>query len=75
LAIIFGPLQNFNQEGLHMTKVAITGSTGFVGGNIAAALMQLGFEVVGLARQTPESELPWEVRVVNFKKKHQLPMD
>jgi len=40
LAIIFGPLQNFNQEGLQMTKVAITGSTGFVGGNIAAALMQ-----------------------------------
>ena len=50
-----------------MAKVAITGSTGFVGGNIAAALMQLGFEVVGLARQTPESELPWEVRVVNFQ--------
>jgi dTDP-4-dehydrorhamnose reductase len=50
-----------------MTKVAITGSTGFVGGNIAAALMQLGFEVVGLARQTPESELPWEVRVVDFQ--------
>ena len=48
-----------------MAKVAITGSTGFVGGNIAEALQQLEFEVVGLARNA--AELPWEVRVVDFK--------
>ena len=33
-----------------MAKVAITGSTGFVGGNIAEVLLSMGFEVVGLAR-------------------------
>ena len=48
-----------------MAKVAITGSTGFVGGNIAEALMGLGFEVVGLARSV--ADLPWEVRVVDFQ--------
>ncbi len=49
-----------------MTKVAITGSTGFVGGNIAQALISLGFEVVGLARNTTSENIPWEIRVVNF---------
>lgn len=49
-----------------MSRVAITGSTGFVGGNIAAALLQLGFEVVGLARQLPEASVKWDLEVIDF---------
>lgn len=45
-------------------KVAITGSTGFVGSNIAAILQSYGHEVVGLGRR--ESKAPWEIKVVDF---------
>lgn len=45
-------------------KVAITGSTGFVGGNVAKILIEYGHEVVGLVRR-PE-QLPWEAREVDF---------
>ena len=48
-----------------MTKVAITGSTGFVGGNIAEALIQMGYEVIGLARRA--DDLPWSLHVVDFQ--------
>ena len=50
-----------------MAKVAITGSTGFVGGNIAEALSAMGFEVIGLARKTPEEKIPWQIAVVDFQ--------
>lgn len=49
-----------------MAKVAITGSTGFVGGNIAEVLLSMGFEVVGLARALPSENIPWELQVIDF---------
>ena len=50
-----------------MAKVAITGSTGFVGGNIAEVLLSMGFEVVGLARALPSETIPWELLVIDFQ--------
>ena len=49
-----------------MAKVAITGSSGFVGGNIAQVLQQMGFEVLGISRNSSEKVLPWRVEVVDF---------
>lgn len=49
-----------------MAKVAITGSTGFVGGNIAKVLQLQGHEVVGLIRREPDVYLPWQSRLVDF---------
>ena len=49
-----------------MTKIAITGSTGFVGSNIAAVLQEFGHEVIGLGRRTPEVAPTWPVIQVNF---------
>lgn len=49
-----------------MATIAITGSTGFVGSNIATVLRKYGHTVVGLVRQTPSAEIPWETRTVNF---------
>jgi dTDP-4-dehydrorhamnose reductase len=49
-----------------MTKIAITGSTGFVGGNLAEALLDQGFEVVGLGRASGDAGIPWQIRVVDF---------
>lgn len=45
-------------------KIAITGSTGFVGSNIASVLQSSGHEVIGLVRS--ESKLPWETKLVDF---------
>ena len=45
-------------------KIAITGSTGFVGGNIASVLQSYGHEVIGLVRT--ESKLPWQTTLVDF---------
>jgi dTDP-4-dehydrorhamnose reductase len=45
-------------------KIAITGSTGFVGGNIASVLKSYGHEVIGLVRT--ESKLPWQTKLVDF---------
>jgi dTDP-4-dehydrorhamnose reductase len=45
-------------------KIAITGSTGFVGSNIASVLQAYGHEVVGLVRSG--SQLPWETKLVDF---------
>ena len=45
-------------------KIAITGSTGFVGSNIASVLQSYGHEVVGLVRS--ENKLPWETKLVDF---------
>jgi dTDP-4-dehydrorhamnose reductase len=49
-----------------MAKIAITGSNGFVGGNIAHVLKLAGHEVVGLVRSTPEKALPWKTQVTDL---------
>lgn len=49
-----------------MGKIAITGSTGFVGGNIAEVFQAMGFEVLGLARQTSSEVIPWALKVIDF---------
>ena len=45
-------------------KIAITGSTGFVGSNIASVLQNNGHEVIGLVRS--ENQLPWQTKHVDF---------
>ena len=45
-------------------RIAITGSTGFVGSNIASVLQSSGHEVIGLVRS--ESKLPWQTKLVDF---------
>ena len=45
-------------------KIAITGSTGFVGSNIASVLQSSGHEVIGLVRS--DSKLPWQTKLVDF---------
>jgi dTDP-4-dehydrorhamnose reductase len=45
-------------------KIAITGSTGFVGSNIASVLQSSGHEVIGLVRS--EAKLPWQTKLVEF---------
>jgi dTDP-4-dehydrorhamnose reductase len=49
-----------------MAKIAITGSTGFVGSNIASVLLNFGHEVIGLGRRDPEPSPAWQVRVVDY---------
>ena len=45
-------------------KIAITGSTGFVGSNVASVLQSSGHEVIGLVRS--ENKLPWPTKLVDF---------
>ena len=45
-------------------KIAISGSTGFVGSNIASVLQSSGHQVIGLVRS--EAKLPWETKLVDF---------
>ena len=49
-----------------MAKIAITGSTGFVGSNIAAVFLARGHQVVGLGRRAPEVAPSWPVSVVDY---------
>lgn len=49
-----------------MATVAITGSNGFVGGNIAKVLQLAGHEVIGLVRTPQANPLPWATRVVDL---------
>lgn len=47
-----------------MARIAVTGASGFVGSNIAAALTLLGHHVVALSRSA--DALPWETRQVDY---------
>ena len=49
-----------------MTRIAITGATGFVGSNIAELLHDRGHDVVGLVRRQPEVATPWTPLLVDF---------
>lgn len=49
-----------------MSRIAITGSTGFVGSNIAKSLMSLGHEVVGLTRDSSAHGASWALRDVDY---------
>lgn len=49
-----------------MAKIAITGSTGFVGSNIASVLLSRGHQVIGLGRRAPEVAPSWPVKVVDY---------
>ena len=49
-----------------MAKIAVTGSNGFVGGNIANMLLAAGHEVIGLVRSQPEKTLPWKTTVTDL---------
>jgi nucleoside-diphosphate-sugar epimerase len=46
-------------------RIALTGSTGFVGSNVAKVLQLRGHEVVGLVRTV--AKLPWETQLVDFQ--------
>jgi dTDP-4-dehydrorhamnose reductase len=49
-----------------MAKIAVTGSNGFVGGNIANILLAAGHEVIGLVRSQPEKPLPWKTTITDL---------
>ena len=49
-----------------MARIAISGSTGFVGSNIAEALLAAGHDVVGLTRNAAVHSAPWTLREVNY---------
>jgi dTDP-4-dehydrorhamnose reductase len=49
-----------------MAKIAITGSNGFVGGNIAKVLRLAGHDVIGLVRSPQQKPLPWATTVVDL---------
>ncbi len=51
-----------------MAKIAITGSNGFVGGNIAKVLQLAGHEVIGIVRAPQKSPLPWATTVVDLSR-------
>ena len=63
----FGAVQRYQGIGfIKMSKIAVTGSNGFVGGNIANMLLAAGHEVIGLVRSQPEKTLPWKTRVTDL---------
>ena len=49
-----------------MLRIAITGSTGFVGSNISEVLLSLGHTVVGLTRDRRAHTAPWDLRDVDY---------
>jgi dTDP-4-dehydrorhamnose reductase len=63
----FGAVQQYQGiEFITMAKIAVTGSNGFVGGNIANMLLAAGHEVIGLVRSQPQMSLPWKTTVTDL---------
>jgi dTDP-4-dehydrorhamnose reductase len=50
-----------------VTRIAVTGATGFVGGTVASVLAAKGHDVVCLVRRDPGSDFPWQTRVVDMQ--------
>ncbi len=53
-------------------RIAVTGSTGFVGSNIAEVLTRAGHEVLGLVRREPGRRLLWGYSQVDFASEDSL---
>jgi dTDP-4-dehydrorhamnose reductase len=49
-----------------MARIAVTGSTGFVGSNISEALALSGHEVIGFARDAGRIATPWKLHSVDY---------
>jgi dTDP-4-dehydrorhamnose reductase len=50
-----------------VSRIAVTGATGFVGGTVAAVLAARGHDVLCLVRRDPGPDLPWPSRVVDVQ--------
>ncbi len=55
-----------------MSRIAVTGATGFVGGTVAAVLTAKGHDVVCLVRRDPGPRFPWPSRIVDMQDTHSL---
>ncbi|MCS6902254.1 MAG: NAD-dependent epimerase/dehydratase family protein, partial [Myxococcales bacterium] len=45
-----------------MSRIVVTGGSGFVGARLLPALLERGHQVTVLGRHTPDSRLPSEVK-------------
>ena len=55
-----------------MARIAISGSTGFVGSNIAEALLAAGHDVIGLTRDASRHVAPWTLTDVDYSSAQSL---
>lgn len=55
-----------------MARIAISGSTGFVGSNIAEALLAAGHDVIGLTRDASRHMAPWTLTDVDYSSAQSL---
>ena len=49
-----------------MARIAVSGSTGFVGSNISEALLAAGHDVIGLTRDASRHSAPWALAEVDY---------
>ena len=50
-----------------MSRIAVTGATGFVGGTVAAVLADRGHDVVCLVRRETDGDFPWKSLLVDMQ--------